>query len=107
MGYEDAVEVKEPDELGHLTIYLSELGLYRNGAMGIIPLDYQEIEAWARLTKTDLKPFEATMIKKMSDAFVSQHNDTNIKSVPPQNDWDIARASEFYADVSKIFRNRK
>lgn len=44
--------------------------------MGLIPLTWQEIDAWARATSYNetLSPWELETIKRMSDAYASEYN---------------------------------
>jgi hypothetical protein len=47
----------------------SELGYAKEGMAGAVPLDWSELEAFARLTDCDLNPHEASCLMDMSRAY--------------------------------------
>ena len=56
----------------HMLDWLDELGWSGSTGMGPAPLSFQEIEAWSRLTKTPLEPWEALALRTASAAYVGQ-----------------------------------
>ena len=70
--------------------FLEELGYCKSGMNGLIPLDYTEINAYMQSTNTELLPFEVLLIKKLSNAYVSQSYDKEVNAIPP------------YATVKKV-----
>lgn len=62
-----AGEVPEVElNFSHLPTWLDELGRARTGGFGPVPLDYVEIESWARLAGVRLTHFESVALQKMS-----------------------------------------
>jgi hypothetical protein len=51
---------------------------------GFLALDWVDIAAYASLTMADIEPWEAKLLRKMSEAFVSGMNEgTSPFSIPP------------------------
>ena len=55
----------------HLVAYASELGLFKSYGMGLAPMGWIDILAWASLTGTELHPEEARTLRDMSAAYVA------------------------------------
>jgi hypothetical protein len=55
----------------HLIEWIHELGFFLNGGMGAIPLSYSEIKAFSDLTQNPVTPFDAKVLRDMSNAFIS------------------------------------
>lgn len=70
--------------------YLEELGYCKSGFNGLVPLDFTEINAYIQSTNTELLPFEVLLLRKLSNAYVSQSYDKDVNAIPP------------YATVKKI-----
>ena len=70
--------------------YLEELGYCKSGFNGLVPLDFTEINAYMQSTSTELLPFEVLLLRKLSNAYVSQSYDKDVNAVPP------------YATVKKV-----
>ena len=70
--------------------YLEELGYCKSGFNGLVPLDFTEINAYMQSTNTELLPFEVLLLRKLSNAYVSQSYDKDVNAVPP------------YATVKKV-----
>jgi len=66
------------DETLHLTF--QQLGYATHGP---VPLSWQEIDAFARVTACDISPLEAACLADMSRAFCNGIGDTDPLSVPP------------------------
>jgi hypothetical protein len=63
--------------------YLAELGYTRSGGMGPLPLSYEEIAAWARLTRTPLSWWEVTTLRQLSCDYVDMlSRATDDRSLP-------------------------
>lgn len=58
----------------YLPGFLSSIGIAGHGLNGLIPLSFQEIEAWSRMSRVYLTPFEADCIHSMSASYVSIAN---------------------------------
>ena len=70
--------------------FLEELGYCKSGFNGLVPLDFTEINAYMQSTNTELLPFEVLLLRKLSNAYVSQSYDKDVNAVPP------------YATVKKV-----
>lgn len=58
----------------HVVGLLFECGLMSSNGMGPVPLSWQEIEAFLRVTEKDYLPlWEKQMIKSLSEAYVSEY----------------------------------
>jgi hypothetical protein len=56
----------------HLWIWFWEINAGRGSTgWGPAPLSYQEIDAWARLSGCDLRPWEVRVLKSMDGAFLA------------------------------------
>lgn len=58
----------------HLQQYALELGLFKAGGMGLAPIDWVDIQAWATMTGTHLHPEEARILRGLSHTYVSWSN---------------------------------
>lgn len=56
-----------------LTELLAEIGEGTAGDKGLIPVGWQEIDAWARVTGSVISPGEAGAIKYLSTCYVAQY----------------------------------
>jgi len=68
----------------NLTVWLNELRYTGSGFNGPVPLTWQEIDAWARMTQTELTPNEALILSELSGAYCSQyHKSSDINEIAP------------------------
>lgn len=67
-------QLEMPEMMGfeYLVQYLFEVGPVGSNGFGPEPLSWQEIEAWSRLTQTDLDTWEALTLRKLSADYSSQ-----------------------------------
>ena len=64
--------------------YLEEMGFGSIGAMGDkVPLSFLEIDAFMRVTKTELNHWEATTIKDLSYIYIVQSQQKELGEMPP------------------------
>lgn len=68
---------------GYLIEHLENMGFYMSNGMGIVPLTFQEIEAYMRTTDTPLNADEVMIIRQMSQSYIQELNDTNPESKAP------------------------
>ena len=66
----------------YLLEYSFELGLFKNGAMGMTPLDWVDVSAWVSLMNVDLHPEEIKILRELSYAFVSWTNKAKEQNCP-------------------------
>jgi hypothetical protein len=78
----DAAEPTEPQEIPYPEIpagaeYLVALfhsaGVATQTGMGLIPLSWQEIEAFVKCTQASVTPWELRVIRKMSEAYCAEY----------------------------------
>lgn len=67
----------------YLLDVLFEIGTSKQGANGLIPLDWVDIKAYCDLTATQLTREEVLIIKSLSSDFVSQINASRNPHEPP------------------------
>jgi hypothetical protein len=75
----------ELDTGGYLLQILMEAGPIKAGPMGgFQSLDWVDIAAYTSLTMADVEPWEATILREMSEAFASGMSEgTSPFSIPP------------------------
>lgn len=56
----------------YLFDYLLKLGVMSNNGMGNVPLSWQDIDAWMRVSGVQLDAWEAKVIHKASEIYVNQ-----------------------------------
>ncbi len=62
--------------------YAYELGLQKSGGMGMIPIDWVDIKAWAELTGTELHAEESKLLRELSFLYVSTYNSSKSHDCP-------------------------
>jgi hypothetical protein len=93
--------LKLPDHAqgAYLIEMLSQIGFARQGPA---PIDYQEIAAWCSLTDTDLTPWEADTLHKLSESYVVQlHRSKDANAEPP---YDVRTLDEMRERSSSQFQ---
>lgn len=70
----EQLEPKElPYALDYLWMWFCELsGCRQYSEIGALPLTYQEIQAWATLTKTEPAAWEIEVIKKLDTLYITE-----------------------------------
>jgi hypothetical protein len=68
---------------GFMIAWLSEIGYYQHGAMGIMPLTHTEVMAWRSNTGTIIEPEDANMIMLLSKIYVGQYRKSSDRDEPP------------------------
>jgi len=64
-----------------------ELGMVQSGLSGLLPLSWTEIDAFARLTKAFAEPWEARLIRRLSNAYLEGHRlGADPVGIPPWTD---------------------
>lgn len=58
--------------LEYLIEHMLTIGPGLSGAMGMVPLDFNEIRAWCECSSVPLTGFECTTIRDLSRAYVGQ-----------------------------------
>lgn len=70
-------------EYPHLLEWLFDFGPYALGPNGIIPVSYQEIDAWSRITKIDLVEDEPEILRRLSVDYCGMFNRAKDRDCPP------------------------
>lgn len=69
----DGIEPAMPSNpLPHIVEWLIEMGITEATGMGPAPLSWREIEAWQRASAIELSPWEASLIRKLSIAYIGE-----------------------------------
>lgn len=63
--------------------YFEEVGPCGYGFDGLVPLTFAEVKAWVDLTAMDVRPWEASMVVRMSKAYCQQHSISDDPMTPP------------------------
>lgn len=75
----------------HIVEYLFDAGPCMPGAMGPVPLTHGELRAWQENTGIELRPFEATWLRRLSIEYVAQAQESTDPLCPPPFDELRAR----------------
>jgi hypothetical protein len=70
------------EEAEYLIQHLYEAGVMLSNGMGATPLTWQEIDAWIRVTQRVVPIWERSLIRELSEAYVSEYNQAADKSRP-------------------------
>lgn len=62
---------------------LLNMGAYTNLGMGHVPLSWQEIDSWQKQNGIELKPWELSIIRRSSAAYVQQLQLATKPDCPP------------------------
>lgn len=80
----DSTFLKLPDvgNGAYIIGMLHEAGLMSTAGMSVVPLSWQEIDAWIRVTESSPQLWERLLIKEMSEVYVSELNAATVKDRP-------------------------
>jgi len=76
------LEMPELDYAEYLMNYAQELGFSKSSGMGLMPIDWVDLNNWSQVTKTTLSNWEALVIVYISKSYVDQYYLSNEKIVP-------------------------
>lgn len=62
---------------------LMEIGLHQSTGMGIAPLSWSEIQAWAQMTRTLPSPADVRLIRQLSVEYVAESHRADDENAPP------------------------
>jgi hypothetical protein len=100
-------EIAELEELewgDHLISALSEIGFAMPGMSGAVPINYQEIDAWCRLTATVLPWYEPAQLRNLSREYCAElHESKKASRQKPKKDIEVN--NEAVADSFKKMLN--
>ena len=66
----------------YLIEWLFEIGPAIAGAMGSAAIGWQDIGAWQQITGIELLPWEARILRRLSQDFISQNHDAGKPECP-------------------------
>lgn len=72
-----------PNPAPHVIRWLFEIGLTEDNGVGESPLSWREINEWQVATGVSLSAFEATLIRELSVAYLSQKRKSDNENSPP------------------------
>jgi len=87
---------------------LSEIGFAMPGMSGAIPINYQEIEAWSRLTHTYLPWYEPALLRKLSREYCAELQESKkVSRKKPSDDSDIDEkaAADSFRNVLNFYKD--
>ena len=91
----------------YLLEYALELGLFKNGQMGIVPVDWVDISAWLNLVCLDLHPEEIKIIRTLSIAYVAQTRKSKEQTCPApykEEDTAVNKSANIKAQMAQFRR---
>jgi len=92
-----------PNPMPHIIARLIEIGITESNGMGATPLSWPTIDAWQRSVAIDLLPWEARLLRKLSEAYVAESRKAESENCPPP--WRTAvtqREREIEEDVLRM-----
>lgn len=91
------------EEAAYLLRYLQEAGPVLGTGMGVIPLTFTELQAWQSQTGLELRPWEATTLRRLSKDYATETTRAaNPAQVPPWKPPVVDRA-QINQQVRAIF----
>lgn len=88
----------------HLLDSLFEFGPVSHGMNGPKPVSYQEIEAWARITNTDLPGYEAIQLHTLSVDYCAQHHKAVEPNCAPPGEEPESRRARVSRQLAEFCR---
>lgn len=72
----DSAVLKLPnlEEAAYLIGLLLEAGLASTSGMGAVPLSWQDIDAWIRVTESSPSVWQKLLVRELSEAYVAELN---------------------------------
>lgn len=93
----DGIEPKmPPNPMPHLVARLVEIGLVSGGGMGPAPLSWEALDAWQRMTRVALAPWEARLLRSLSAAHIVEASLAD----------DETRPAPWHAELTQRERDR-
>lgn len=93
--YAKARELPELNGKDYLIGWLTEIGMCKSSGMGLAPIDWIDIKAWAELTQTRITSAETLTLINASRGYVAEQNaGSDPKRVAPDDDRDYGYSPE-------------
>lgn len=110
-------DIETEHAAGYLIAMLQEAGLMSSNGMGPVPLSWQEIDSWIRVSGRVLPMWERLMVKTLSEDYVSELMQATARdraqpytAVPEQEEEQIDRpavADKILSILSKFKKQTK
>ncbi|USU06287.1 hypothetical protein NF699_06400 [Sphingomonadaceae bacterium OTU29LAMAA1] len=72
-----------PNPAPHITDWLIEIGLTEAMGMGVGPISWLAIDAWASRCALPLQPWESRLLRRLSAAYVAEGRRAEDETCPP------------------------
>jgi hypothetical protein len=111
-AYEEDERLLFPDleEAAYLISMLHEVGITSSNGMSVLPVSWQEIDAWARVTQSSSTLWERMLMKELSEAYVAELHQATAIDRPDPYVPEMPKEVDREAVVSKLhnfFRSMK
>lgn len=86
---------------------LSEIGFAMPGMSGAIPISYQEIESWCRLTNTVLPWYEPAQLRTLSREYCAELQESkkvSRKKPSEENEIDEKQTADSFKNMLEFFK---
>lgn len=90
--------------LPYLADYLLDVSPTRQGGMGLLPLSWQELQAWSHMTCTELSYWEAQALIEASGQYVSALYQSEKPDCPPFWQATPLPPADVALKVKSVFR---
>ena len=93
--------ISMPDLLGfdRLAEHIEDFGPFGYGSSGIIPVTFQELESWSRMTGNALTCWQAEVLIRASKAYCHQSHKSDNPLTPPP--YSVAKTEHDMAMIRK------
>jgi hypothetical protein len=83
------------------------MGWSQSTGMGLSPLSFTEIKAYMELTASPLTPDEVLLIRKMSQAYVSNVQNRDPQTKPPYGVTKTSKNNSFVEAIKQLAKMKK
>lgn len=80
-----------PNPAPHIVNRLVEIGLTEANGMGMSPLSWREIMEWQRATGVTLDPWEARLIRRLSNEYIAESRRAESENCPAPWHTEVTR----------------
>lgn len=98
-----ALQLPELGDGAYIVQMLHEAGLMSSVGMGSLPLSWQELEAWLRVTESEPELWEKMLVRELSEAYVSELNQATERNRPSPWNPPVEEVEQVRATVVSRF----
>lgn len=104
-----SAEMIEVEWGSHLIDSLLEFGPSMPGGMGgPVPVSFQEIDSWAKMTRTYVPGYEALLLRSLSQVYCEQYHKSSDPGCPmPREEMDEDVRNKATNDFKQLVKNLK